>query len=154
MGQPITLKQIKDFSNSFSKDKSFGPDGWTLEFYLAFFELVGGDILSMVEEARVIGKGSRDINFTFLAMIPKSSKPQSFNDYRPISLCNIIYKVIEGFVLQTERCFFYKSLCGTIWVPLRSSDSWCHWLGPRGYSLYQNLEIMCSHPQDGSCRGI
>jgi hypothetical protein len=35
---PSTLQEIQAALKSFSKDKSPGPDGWTVEFYLHFFE--------------------------------------------------------------------------------------------------------------------
>ena len=34
------------------------------------------------------------LNYTFLEQIPKKQKAQSFNDFRPISCCNMIYKII------------------------------------------------------------
>jgi hypothetical protein len=37
----------------FTKEKSLGPDGWTVEFYLHYFDLVGQDLLDMVEETRI-----------------------------------------------------------------------------------------------------
>jgi hypothetical protein len=41
---------------SFSKDKSPGPDGWTVEFYLHFFDLLGLDLQELVEDSRLHGK--------------------------------------------------------------------------------------------------
>jgi hypothetical protein len=37
----ITLQEVIDALKSFSTDKSLGPDGWTVEFYIHFFDLVG-----------------------------------------------------------------------------------------------------------------
>lgn len=36
-----------------------------------------------------------DINYTYLVMIPKTNKPKKFIEYRPISLYNFIYKIIN-----------------------------------------------------------
>lgn len=78
----------------FSKDKSPGPDGWMVEEFLEFFDLLGLDILAIVEESRVKGFMLGALNATFVALIPKVDKPENWNDFRPMSLCNLIYKVI------------------------------------------------------------
>jgi hypothetical protein len=41
LDNPCLLPEILVALKSFSKDKSPGPDGWTVEFYLHFFDLVG-----------------------------------------------------------------------------------------------------------------
>ena len=33
------------------------------------------------------------MNATFIALISNSLAPSSFNDFRPISLCNVLYKI-------------------------------------------------------------
>ena len=35
------------------------------------------------------------LNSTFITLIPKCDKPTSFSNYRPISLCNLAYKIIS-----------------------------------------------------------
>jgi hypothetical protein len=36
----------------------------------------------------------RSFNSTFIALIPKKEKHESFDDFRPISLCNCMYIII------------------------------------------------------------
>jgi hypothetical protein len=50
---------------------------------------------SMVEESRRMGNIPGCLNSTFLALIPKENNPTTFGDYRPISLCNLCYKLIS-----------------------------------------------------------
>ena len=62
--------------HSFQKDKILGLDGWPIELYLRFNDLIGGDILNFVEESRLEGFIHSPFNSTFIALILKSG--QSF----------------------------------------------------------------------------
>jgi hypothetical protein len=80
------------------KDKSPGPDGWTQELFFFFFDIMGLDLLNAIEESRTTGKGHWILKCNLCGFIPKVSKPVSFNDFRPIALCNFIYKVITKII--------------------------------------------------------
>ena len=69
-----------------------------MEFFIHFFDLLGKDLLSAVDCARLSGLITPSINSTFLALIPKKDKPVSFVDFRPISLCNLVYKLISKII--------------------------------------------------------
>eukprot|EP00253_Pinus_taeda_P006660 PITA_06660 len=56
------------------------------------------DIIKVVEESRTSGSLYNAINSTFIALIPKTDAPASFDDYRPISLCNVLYKIISKII--------------------------------------------------------
>lgn len=109
MESPCTLDELKEVLKLFKKDKSPGPDGWTIEFFIYFFDLVGGDLLEMVEEFRIRGEVVAGLNLTFLALIPKVIKPTSFEDYRPISLCNLCYKLISKIIANMIKPFLARS---------------------------------------------
>jgi hypothetical protein len=92
------------------KIKVPGPDGWTVEFFTYFFDLVGEDLLEMVEESRRLGKINGGLNSTFLTLIPKANKPVTYEDFRPISLCNLCYKVISKIIANRIKPFLSRSL--------------------------------------------
>jgi hypothetical protein len=94
----------------FKKEKSPRPDGWSVELYLHFFDLMGEDLLALVEETLTSGRIEGSINSTFLALIPKNNKPQQFGDYRSISLCNLVYKVISKVISNQIKLILSKSL--------------------------------------------
>jgi len=91
---PVTKEEVESVIKSMAKEKSPGPDGWTVEIFLHFFELIGEEITEVVEESIKNGEIYSPFNATFIALIPKKEAPETFEDFRPISLCNSIYKII------------------------------------------------------------
>jgi hypothetical protein len=104
------LPEIKSILQKFKKERSPGPDGWTSEFFLHFFDLVGEDLLQMVEDSRIKGKVMGSLNSTFLVLIPKQQNSLTFSDYRPISLCNLAYKLISKVISNRLKPFLQKSI--------------------------------------------
>ena len=92
--QPVSLVEIESALNSFKKDRSPGPDGWPAEFYLHFFDLLGKELLAAIDFSRVSGCIPPSLNSTFLSLILKKENPTTFAEFRPISLCNFLYKLI------------------------------------------------------------
>jgi hypothetical protein len=93
-------KELKETIQSFQTDKIPRPDGWTIEFFGAFFDLIGADLLQVVKESRKNGHIYALINTTFIALIPKKDEPQSFGDLWPISLCNCLYKILSKIIVR------------------------------------------------------
>jgi len=75
MGRMVTLQELKMVVVEMPKDKSPGPDGWTQELFSHFFDMMGWDLLYVVEESIILGFVNGALNSTFVALIPKQSKP-------------------------------------------------------------------------------
>jgi hypothetical protein len=90
----VSLEELKIVLFDFKKERSLGPDGWTTKFFMHFFYLVGEDLLAKVEELRTLGSIVGGLNSTFLTLILKANNPKTFDDFHPISLCNLCYKII------------------------------------------------------------
>lgn len=65
-----------------------------MEFFQHFFEIIGDDLTGVVEESWDKGLVYEPFKYTFSALIPKSKDPSYFEEFRPLSLCNCIYKII------------------------------------------------------------
>eukprot|EP00253_Pinus_taeda_P029007 PITA_29007 len=106
----VTREELEATIKWFKKDKSPGPDGWTIEFYIAFFDILGDDLLRIVEDCRRSGNIPTTIKSTFVALIPKLDPPTSFNDFRPISLCNCLYKIIAKIIANRLKPILSKHI--------------------------------------------
>ena len=96
--KPVLISELQDIVNKMPKEKSPGPDGWTRELFHNFSDIMGEDLLDVVEESRNTGFIPGVLNSTFYVVIPKISKGEHFSDFRPIALCNFAYKVISKII--------------------------------------------------------
>ncbi|KAL2922946.1 LINE-1 reverse transcriptase-like protein [Bienertia sinuspersici] len=79
---------------SINGDKAPGPDGFGSYFYQDNWNLVGEDVCKAVLDFFENGKLLKEVNCTFLTMIPKVNNPMDVSEFRPIACCNTIYKCI------------------------------------------------------------
>ena len=108
--KPVTILEVEKALKTFKKDKVPGSDGSPVEFYLTFLDLLGPLLVNLVESSRIQGRVSPVINSTFLALIPKLDLPVTFADFRPISLCNLCYKLISKIAALRLKPFLDSSI--------------------------------------------
>ena len=68
--EPVTLQEVEVVLKGFKKDKSPRLDGWPVEFFLAFFDLIGEELTSAAEQAILEGFVPGSLNSIFLTLIP------------------------------------------------------------------------------------
>jgi mannosylglycoprotein endo-beta-mannosidase len=106
----VDKEELQKVIKKIKVDKSLSPDGWTVDFFKQHFEIVGDDLLDMVEESRQKGFIPGALNSTFITIIPKVNKPNQFGDFKPISLCNPSYKIISKIITDRIKPFLSKAL--------------------------------------------
>ena len=75
--------------------KALDPDGMSPIFYQNYWDIVGLDMIKCVLNALNSGVMPSDLNETFICLIPKVKSPQKITEFKSISLCNVIYKIIS-----------------------------------------------------------
>jgi hypothetical protein len=75
--------------------KAPGTDSMSPIFYQTFWDSIGTDVSSAVLSYLNSGSILKSINHTYITLIPKKQNPTKVTDFRPISLCNVIYKILS-----------------------------------------------------------
>jgi hypothetical protein len=90
-----TREEIVSALKSIGNLKAPGPDGMPSLFYKEYWDIVGDNIVD--EVLQVLNGGPMPVhwNDTTIVLIPKVHKPENIKDLRPISLCNVIYKLVS-----------------------------------------------------------
>ncbi|KAG6488350.1 hypothetical protein ZIOFF_049593 [Zingiber officinale] len=82
-----SAEEVKQVVWSMCQDSAAGPDGFSVAFYRACWEIVGEDVLQAV------------LDF-FEGQSFHGDSAQRWRDFRPISLCNVSYKIISKLMAQ------------------------------------------------------
>ncbi|XP_013607730.1 PREDICTED: uncharacterized protein LOC106314403 [Brassica oleracea var. oleracea] len=90
-----SAEEIRDIVLSLPKCKAPGPDGFSSEFFISSWDLVGRDLTAAVRSFFLTSSMPRQTNATVISLIPKTTGASSLSDFRPVSLCNTVYKIIS-----------------------------------------------------------
>lgn len=74
--------------------KAPGPDGLGACFYQKTWNTTGETIVKEVKQFFETGSLDIGLNETSIVLIPKVTSPENVKQFRPISLCNVPYKII------------------------------------------------------------
>jgi len=90
----LTVQECRQILKTFSNGKSPGEDGFTVEFYVQFFELLAPDMPASLNAAYLHGEMSVSQRRGVITLIPKDdSNLLELSNWRPITLLNVDYKI-------------------------------------------------------------
>ena len=90
----LTYEECKKILETFQNDKAPGEDGFTVEFYTYFFELLGNDLIASFNEAHDKGELSISQRRGIITLIPKEDGSLlDLSNWRPITLLNVDLKI-------------------------------------------------------------
>ena len=103
--RPYSATEVEKALHWMKPNKAPGPNGFTAGFYQLHWELMGNDITVAVLEFLNGGALPEDLNSTTIVLISKTRNPQEMKEYRPISLCNVLYKICSKVLALRLREF-------------------------------------------------
>ncbi|KAK0572934.1 hypothetical protein LWI29_000634 [Acer saccharum] len=90
----FTAAEIKRAVFSLGATKAPGKDGLPALFFQKYWDKVGPNVISACLDCLNKGASMDKLNDTLITLIPKKAVSVTISDYRPISLCNVLYKVV------------------------------------------------------------
>ena len=93
-GMDFTDAKVNEALHQMHPLKALGPDGLPALFYQKYWHIVGVEVHKLVLNILNSNGQPHSINNTFVVLIPKGKNLYSPKDYRPISLCNFVMKIV------------------------------------------------------------
>uniref|UniRef100_A0A0A9AUN4 Uncharacterized protein n=1 Tax=Arundo donax TaxID=35708 RepID=A0A0A9AUN4_ARUDO len=90
---PFTPEEIENALFMMGPNKSPGSDGFTVGFYQKHWDILKDDVCDAVLNFLNGGDMQTFVNSTVLVLIPKIKNSQEMTHFRPIALCNVLYKI-------------------------------------------------------------
>eukprot|EP00253_Pinus_taeda_P008564 PITA_08564 len=91
----VSMEEVEEAVKSMLNEKAPGPNGFTINFYKACWPTIKTEVWEVLEDSRRSCSILKSLNSTFLSLIPKEEEANSPEKFRPIALCNVIYKIIS-----------------------------------------------------------
>ena len=88
----MTLWSLKVF-------KAPGPNGLHAGFFHRFWLIMGNSVVNVMKKVFLERKVLEYLNKTHIALIPKIQSLETLGNFRPISLCNTVYKIITKMIV-------------------------------------------------------
>jgi hypothetical protein len=93
--------------------KAPGPDGLPARFFQRNWGLLKKEVSAAIKLFFKDGNLPDDFNMTKIVLIPKTSDASDLKDFRPISLCNVIDKIISKCLVNRLRPHLHELISGT-----------------------------------------
>jgi hypothetical protein len=93
----FTAEEISDALFQIGPLKAPGTDGFPARFYQRNWATMKAEVFFVTGQ---IPEGGND---TAIILIPKIDQPETLKDFRPISLCTVIYKIIAKCMVNRLR---------------------------------------------------
>lgn len=91
LDQPFSEEEVYNILINTNPMAAHGPDDAI--FYQTFWHTIGTYLTKTILHILNENNFPNKINDAYICLIPKISNPKSPSDYRPIALCNVLFKV-------------------------------------------------------------
>lgn len=96
---PVLDDEVKTTIFKMKPYKAPGPDGYQPISYQSQWKVVGQSFCRYIREVFTGNMEMSQINHSYLVLILKTQMPEYLHQFRPIGLCNVIFKVVTQVIV-------------------------------------------------------
>ena len=102
--------------------KAPGSDGFGPSFFQDYWVIIKDLLYTAIKDFFLSGKLLKEVNHTLITLIPKVPNPKTTAHYRPISLCNVLYKILAKILVNRMRPILQRIIHPTqsVFIPHRT----------------------------------
>ena len=105
---PIMMEEVTTAVMGMHSFKAPRPDGFHAYFFKHFWHIVQADVFHLVKIAFSSSTFDPSLAETLLVLIPKVDQPNHLKNFRPISLCNVIYKIVTKVIVNRIHTLLHR----------------------------------------------
>lgn len=146
LDRDVSEEEIGKVVFSLGGNRAPGKDGITASFFKNFWNLVGRQVSDACLDFFYRGSMEEEWKETVVILLPKVKQPDSPSKFRPISLCQTVYKIIAKVLVNRLKGLLPKILAEeqAAFVPGRAISDHC--------LLAQEMNFGFPRPLKGSLR--
>ncbi|XP_020592251.1 uncharacterized protein LOC110032829 [Phalaenopsis equestris] len=103
--------EIKAALDSIDDHKVVGPDGFTAKIYKTTWNIISGEVVDVVQSFFKGMDPPKYFTASIITLIPKNSSRIGWGDFRPISLTNVLSKVISKVINHRLQPHLQQLIC-------------------------------------------
>ncbi|CAN1729936.1 LINE-1 reverse transcriptase homolog [Linum perenne] len=103
LNAPFSDEEFRLACFSMHPDKAPGPDGLNPAFYQKFWDVVGQDVILDCRRWLSSNHIPEEVRSTDIILLPKKDDATLMRDFRPISLCNVRYRILAKVLANRMR---------------------------------------------------
>lgn len=108
LNEPFSASEIREDLFQMHPSKASGPDSFTALFFQRFWHIVGTDITEKLLLMLNSGKLKDGINEITIILIPKVKQPVNLDEFRPISLSNVVSKIYSKVLANLLKVILHE----------------------------------------------
>ncbi|KAA3454975.1 reverse transcriptase [Gossypium australe] len=105
-----TVEEVYQALKGMGPTKALGWDGFPALFFQKYWHIIGKDVEEVCLGILNEGKDFESSNYTDIVLIPKIPNPTNLINFRPISLCTVLYKIVAKTIANRLQNFIRRCI--------------------------------------------